>query len=258
MSIKITDQLQRVITLPNIPKRIVSLVPSQTELLVDLGLEKQIVGITKFCIHPNHLKKEKKIVGGTKSVHFEKIKTLQPDIILCNKEENTKEIVSMLEDIAPVHISDINTLEDCFGLVEQYGSIFEKEVEANQLIDSIKKEKYSYTLNRKHNKVAYFIWKNPWMVSGGDTFINTMIEEAGFENTFKSELRYLEIDLSHVKLQLADYVFLSSEPFPFKEKHIEEIKDRLPNKKILLVHGEYFSWYGSRMKGAYQYFETIE
>ena len=254
----IKDQLERIISLPKVPKRIVSLVPSQTELLVDLGLEEQIVGITKFCIYPNHLKKEKQIVGGTKSVHYDKIKALQPDIILCNKEENTKDIVLGLEHIAPIHISDINTLEDCFELIKQYGHIFQKETKANQIINSIKAEKHSFISNRKNNKVAYFIWKNPWMVAGGDTFINTMLEEAGFENIFKNELRYPEIDLLNPKVQLADYIFLSSEPYPFKEKHIKEIKDRLPNKKILLVDGEYFSWYGSRIKDAYKYFRILK
>jgi len=254
----IQDQLQRIITLPKVPKRIVSLVPSQTELLVDLGLEKQIVGVTKFCVHPKHIRKQKKIVGGTKSVDFEKILALQPDIILCNKEENTKEITSSLENVAPIHISDINTLENCFELIKQYGHIFQKETKANQLINSIKAEKHSFISNRKNNKVAYFIWKKPWMVVGGDTFINTMLEEAGFENIFKRECRYPEIDLSNAKLQLADYVFLSSEPYPFKKKHIEEIKTALPNKKALLVNGEYFSWYGSHIKGAYRYFETLD
>src|SRR5690554_2995659 len=94
------DQLNRVVKLSKTPTRIVSLVPSQTELLVDLGLRDNIVGVTKFCVHPNKLRKEKTIVGGTKNVHFEKVTALNPDIVICNKEENTEEIVIELEKIA--------------------------------------------------------------------------------------------------------------------------------------------------------------
>ena len=109
---KIYDQLHRELVLENTPKRIISLVPSQTELLYDLGLEDSVVGITKFCVHPYHWKSTKKIVGGTKNIKFEKIKELQPDIILCNKEENTQEIVETLEKLFPVHVSDVKTIEE--------------------------------------------------------------------------------------------------------------------------------------------------
>ena len=128
------DQLNREIHLEKTPKRIISLVPSQTELLVDLGLEDSIIGITKFCVHPVSLKKQKALVGGTKTIHIDKIKALQPDIILCNKEENTKEIVSICEQIAPIHISDIYTIQDTLSLIDQYGNIFSKQNKASKLI----------------------------------------------------------------------------------------------------------------------------
>ena len=118
------DQLNRPVLINDCPIRIVSLVPSITELLVDLGLEKHLVGITKFCVHPTDLRKRKVVVGGTKSVKLDKIKALNPHLILCNKEENSQEIVHTLEEIAPVHISDINTLEDCYELIKMYGAIF--------------------------------------------------------------------------------------------------------------------------------------
>ncbi len=119
------DQLGREVILEGVPKRIISLVPSQTELLCYLGLEASIVGITKFCVHPENLRKEKKIVGGTKNVHFDRIRDLSPDIILCNKEENTLEMVLELEKIAPVHISNVISLEDTYQLISQYGEIFQ-------------------------------------------------------------------------------------------------------------------------------------
>ena len=104
---------------------------------MDLGLEDNLVGITKFCVHPKHLKQTKTIVGGTKTIHIKKIKALKPDIVLCNKEENTQEMIAELEQIAPVHISDIYTIEDCLELIEMYGDIFSREKESQILIENI-------------------------------------------------------------------------------------------------------------------------
>ncbi len=255
-----TDQLQRRIQLNSVPKRIVSLVPSQTELLVDLGLENTIVGVTKFCIHPNQLRKEKQVVGGTKHVHLDKIKALSPDIILCNKEENTKEMIEALEQIAPVHISDIMTLEDAFELIEMYGALFHVIPRASEVVDCIRIEREQFQAKRKGlktSKVAYFIWKDPWMVVASNTFIDAMLKEAGFQNVFKNEDRYPEIDLDHPQLNVADKILLSSEPYPFKQKQITELKHRFQNKEIHIVDGEMFSWYGSRLQKAYRYFLTL-
>ena len=253
------DQLKRNLELPLFPNRIVSLVPSQTELLVDLGLESSIVGITKFCVHPSYLRKQKSIVGGTKQVNFSKIKDLKPDIILCNKEENTKDIVSELEKIAPVHISDINTIEQCFELINMYGELFDVLVKAQQLIERIEKERDDFRVNFEgpRLKVAYFIWNNPYMVVGSDTFINEMLSEARFINVFHSEPRYPEIEMNHPKLMEADAIFLSSEPYPFKEEHIKEFESQFPKKQILIVDGELFSWYGSRLLKSYSYFSAL-
>jgi ABC-type Fe3+-hydroxamate transport system substrate-binding protein len=253
------DQLKRSLELPSFPKRIVSLVPSQTELLVDLGLESSIVGITKFCVHPSYLRKLKSVVGGTKQVNFSKIKDLKPDIILCNKEENIKDIVSELEKIAPVHISDINTIEQCFKLINMYGELFDVLVKAQQLFQRIEKERDDFKLSftEPKLKVAYFIWNNPNMVVGSDTFINEMLSEARFINVFQGESRYPEIELNHPKLMEADAIFLSSEPYPFKEEYIKEFESQFPKKQILIVDGELFSWYGSRLLKSYSYFSAL-
>lgn len=255
-----TDQLQRELSLKEIPKRIVSLVPSQTELLIDLGLEEAIVGITKFCVHPNHLRSSKTVVGGTKQVKLEKIKNLQPDIILCNKEENSKAIIKELEGVAPIHISDIYNIDDCFELIKMYGDIFKVEDVALSIIGSIQKERSQFQNklnNSKKVKVAYFVWKQPWMVAASNTFINCMIKEAGFFNIFDNELRYPEIDLSHPKLKIAEEILLSSEPFPFKQKHVQELMRYFPKKSVKIIDGEMFSWYGSRLERSYTYFESL-
>ncbi|WP_458629069.1 ABC transporter substrate-binding protein [Winogradskyella sp. PC D3.3] len=254
------DQLNRKILFGRKPKRIVSLVPSQTELLVDLGLEAFILGVTKFCVHPKHLRMSKAVVGGTKKINVEKIKGLRPDIILCNKEENTKEMIEELKAIAPIHISDIYNLEDSFELIKMYGDIFEVEKRASDLIDHIKIEREAFQLQSQSKaklKVAYFIWKKPWMVAASENFIDIMIKEAGFVNVFESEKRYPEIDLSNPKLKEADLIFLSSEPFPFKEEHVLELKVQFPEKTVKIVDGELFSWYGSRLLKSYSYFQTL-
>lgn len=255
---KCIDQLNRELQLNKSPKRIVSLVPSQTELLVDLGLENELVGVTKFCVHPSSLRKNKTIVGGTKQVNIEKIKALQPDIILCNKEENTEDMVKALESIAPIHISDVNTVEDCLELIMMYSEIFKTSFKASELIEAIKIERaefHSKITSRQKPKVAYFIWKNPWMVAASNTFINTMINEAGFINVFENEERYPEISLGNSKLKEADCILLSSEPYPFKNRDVDFFKEQFQNKKVEIVDGEMFSWYGSRLLKSYNYFQ---
>lgn len=253
----ITDQLGREIQLLATPKRIVSLVPSQTELLIDLGLEKELLGITKFCVHPKQLRKFKNVVGGTKEVHLEKIRALKPDLILCNKEENTKEMVLALEDIAPVHVSDIIEIEDAFSLMHQYGVIFEKEALVKTMVTTIKRkmkvlqEKLS---EKPIKKVAYFIWKKPLMVVGKDTFVDKLLSLNNFENVFK-ESRYPETSLQEVKEKNPDLLLLSSEPFPFQDKHKPYFSE--VDAEIRLVDGEYFSWYGSRLTKAMDYFKSL-
>lgn len=241
-------------------KRIISLVPSQTELLIDLGLEENIVGITKFCIHPKHLLKTKTIVGGTKNIKIDRIKTLQPDIILCNKEENTKEIVEACQQIAFTHVSDIFTLTDSLELIYLYGSFFEKQVEAKKMINKLESKIIDFKKfieNKKSRKVAYFIWKNPWMVAASNTFINHLLELNKFENVYANAKRYPEVNIKDIHKKKPELILLSSEPFPFKEKHISEIKEHTSNSTHILVDGEYFSWYGSRLLKAFDYFKEL-
>lgn len=253
------DQLHRKITLNTIPQRIVSLVPSQTELLVDLGLEAQLVGVTKFCVHPKHLRKNTTVVGGTKNVHIDKIKALQPDIIICNKEENTKEMVVELAAIAPVWVSDIQNIQGCQQMIEALGCLFQKEQLSKKINDKIEnahQQFLEYIKNKSTKKVAYIIWKRPYMAAGGNTFINYLLRLNKFENVFASkEERYPEVTIDEMKK--AEVVLFSSEPYPFREKHIEKLKDDFSNTQLKLVDGEYFSWYGSRLIKAFDYFKEV-
>jgi ABC-type Fe3+-hydroxamate transport system substrate-binding protein len=259
---QLTDQLGIQHTFDTQLVRIVSLVPSQTELLYDLGLEDNIVGITKFCVHPVHFKATKTIVGGTKNVKFDKIKSLQPDIIICNKEENTKEIVEELSAICPVWVTDIYTIEDNLQMISDFGQLFNKRTEAQKWIDKINfayQNFKQFIQDKPTKKAAYFIWANPYMVAGNQTFINELLQLNRFENIYKEkEGRYPEIELKKIRLEGdPDYVFLSSEPFPFKDEHAFEIGRFTHHAKTVFVDGEMFSWYGSRLLKAFAYFKVL-
>lgn len=250
------DQMMREIRLEKPPSRIVSLVPSVTELLFDLGLENEICGITKFCIHPEQIYRSKKRIGGTKKVDHKIIAEINPDLIFGNKEENTKEDIELLEKLYPVWMSDITTLDDAYSMIEQTGIVTGRESEAKNLNQQIKSEFTNITPAGGLNTL-YLIWKNPYMAAGGDTFINDMLVRCGLNNVLANSLRYPEVDAEAIKKLAPEIILLSSEPFPFSEKHITELQEIVPGSKILLADGEYFSWYGSRMKGAPGYFNEL-
>ncbi len=252
-----TDMIGREITVSYPPKRIISLVPSQTELLCDLGLDTEVIGITKFCVHPHEWFRNKKRIGGTKTLHLDIIRSLQPDLIIANKEENTKEQVEELAAEFPVWTSDIQTLEQALSMIAQVGAIVGKGPEAEVLVNEIRSGFAGLGDAAEPKRVAYFIWRNPWMSVGGDTFISDMIRRIGWTNVLADKQRYPEIALDQLKDKDIDLVLLSSEPYPFKEVHIEEIKAALPGVDVMLVDGEMFSWYGSRMKKAIQYFKIL-
>ena len=261
-----TDQLGKQHLFETTPKRIVSLVPSQTELLYDLGLEESIVGITKFCIHPFHFKSTKKNIGGTKKVHLEKIRLLQPDIIIANKEENTLEIVEELSKICPVWVTDIITVEDNLKMIEDFGILFNQRVEARKWIDKISFAHKEFSefikstnIETLQKKVAYFIWANPYMVAGNNTYINEMLNINGYQNIYESrEERYPKVIIQEMRIQGdPDILFLSSEPFPFTDEHAFEIGRFTHHAKTIFVDGEMFSWYGSRLLKAFGYFKKL-
>jgi ABC-type Fe3+-hydroxamate transport system substrate-binding protein len=252
------DQMNRTIRLEAIPKRIVSLVPSQTEFLFDLGLENEVVGITKFCIHPEEWFRSKTRIGGTKTVNIEKVKALNPDLIIANKEENTQADIEALEKIAPVWISDISTLSDAFEMMQQVGEICGKSQKADEIVQSIKSqfETFENPFKAGHSipKVIYLIWKNPYLIAGKNTFIDDMLQRCGLENLTQTD-RYPE--WKPQESETPDFILLSSEPFPFKQIDLDELQNQFPQAKILLVDGELFSWYGSRLKLSVTYFKTL-
>jgi len=251
-----TDQMNRRVELKSTPRRIISIVPSQTELLFDLGLDDEIIGITKFCIHPADKFKTKTKVGGTKTVDIDLVKKLNPDLIIGNKEENERSQVEELMQLFPVWMSDIADLDGALDMIKGVGQTTGKSIEAYTLVDKIAQQFNHITIKHSGLRVAYLIWRKPYIVAGKGTFIDAMLQKCGLINAFDAE-RYPEvtsIQLIHAK---PDLVLLSSEPYPFKEKHIAEFRTLLPNAIIKLVDGEMFSWYGSRLLHAPGYFNEL-
>ena len=251
-----TDQMNSTIRLESAPRRIVSLVPSQTDLFHHLGLEDEVVGITKFCISPNEWFRSKTRVGGTKSIDIEKVKTLKPDLIIGNKEENSIDDIKVLEEVAPVWMSDIYTLEDAIEMIRLLSDIMKVSDKAESLIKDIDagfKKLNNLTSEGSTKSVLYYIWKDPGMVSGKNTFVDDMLSKCGLVNASNIE-RYPVIEELEDD---PDLIFLSSEPFPFKEIHMGEFQTKFPKSKIVLVDGEMFSWYGSKLKDAPFYFSKL-
>lgn len=253
------DQMGRDVYCPLCPQKIVSLVPSQTELLYDLGLGDRVVGITKFCIHPTSWYISKKRIGGTKNVDIAAVSELKPDLIIGNKEENTEKDIKDLQEIAPVWMSDVYNLPDALDMIRLIGGVCSKQHEAEQLVKKISNKFALVKPGAVKNtpSVLYLIWKKPYMGAASCTFINYILEEhLGFLNVLGEKKRYPAIELKDFKG--VDFIFLSTEPFPFKETHVKELQLQFPTAKIILVDGEYFSWYGSRLKDAPSYFRQLQ
>lgn len=253
ISLQIFDQLNRSVVLADAPQRIVSLVPSITETVIDLGATDQLLGRTKFCIHPKDKVSSILRIGGTKNIRVEDILDLKPDLILANKEENVKADVMRLAAQVPTYISDIKTVSDSCRMIKDLGSLLGKEDEAVKMTDQL--DKLTPKINAQSPRVLYLIWQDPYMSIGNDTFIHHMMSVAGFNNVTALETRYPELDMDEV-MNRTDIIFLSSEPYPFKEKHKQALEDRYA-VKVHLVDGEIFSWYGSRMLKASSYFEAL-
>jgi ABC-type Fe3+-hydroxamate transport system substrate-binding protein len=248
------DQMGRSVEISFPPQRIVSLVPSQTELLHNFGLENEVVGITKFCIHPDVWFRNKKRIGGTKQLKIDEILALKPYLVIGNKEENTREDIDYLAKHVPVWMSDINSFDESIEMIKDIGELTGKHKIAGELVNSV-----SYKFDQlgnigKGRSVLYFIWDEPSFVVGKSTFIDSMLTKIGFLNACKKE-RYP--NLANLEKLKPDFVFLSSEPFPFKEEHISKYKEMFSTSIIKIVDGEFFSWYGSRMEGAPTYFANF-
>lgn len=254
----LTDQMHRTIQVPDLPQRIISLVPSQTELLHDIGLGERVVGITKFCIHPEEWFRSKSRIGGTKKVDLAKVRALKPDLIIGNKEENSREDIEALEQEFPVWMSDIRDLEGALDMIERVGELTGTAAEAQRMAASIALSFAALRPREEPRTAAYFIWRDPYMVAGHGTFINDMLQRMGLVNVIhKGDARYPTITEQELAEADPEVILLSSEPYPFKEKHILELNMICPGTPVHVVDGEFFSWYGSRLLRSPEYFSGL-
>jgi ABC-type Fe3+-hydroxamate transport system substrate-binding protein len=249
---KFVDQMGREIHVPLEPKRIISLVPSQTELLYDLGLSDAVIGITKFCIHPAAWFRVKQRVGGTKQLNLELIRSLNPDLIIGNKEENTKEDIEALAKEFPVWMSDISTFDDALSMIDVMGDMLNRKDEAELLVEDITEAFVPLENLGQQQSFLYFIWDEPAFLTGKNTFIDSMLTKIGYKNACDLERYPALTECPNVQ---PDVVFLSSEPYPFKDNHRQKFQEMFPKADIRMIDGEMCSWYGSRMKLAASYFE---
>ena len=235
------------------PRRIVSLVPSQTELLADLGLDVEVVGLTRFCVHPEGWKARKAIVGGTKNVGIEKVRALAPDLVIANKEENVREQVEAIREFCPVWTTDVATVQDSLAMTRDLGALVGRQPQADALADRIGAA-FDALPDWPPVRALYLIWRDPWMTAGTDTIIHDVMAHAGLVNVCRQP-RYPALSDAEVTALAPDVVLLSSEPYPFADKHVAEVQALAgavpggvaPDAQVVLVDGEAFSWYGSRL-----------
>jgi len=253
---KSTDHLDRTVEFAFPPKRIISLAPGLTDTLYSLGLENEIVGRTRYCIHPQEKVQQAVPVGGTKEIQLDKIRHLKPDLILAEKEENTKEIVEQLEKEFPVYVAEVDSVQTAYKMIADLGKLTNRKQEAEQLLSTIQTG-FQNLPKLTGKKVAYVIWRKPYMVVGNNTYIHSLLTSMGFKNVFSTyDGRYPAVTETDFQKAELDYLFLATEPFPFKEKHLTEFREFLPHVKPFILDGEMF-WYGPRMVAAANYFSEI-
>ena len=241
LPLSVTDQIGRRVAVPFSPQRIVSLVPSQTELLFDLGLRENVVGVTKFCIYPTEARTKATVIGGTKNFNFGRIAALKPDLIIGNKEENYQAGIEQLVTNCPVWLSNISNLPEALDMIRRVGLIAGAREKAAIMAAEIVAAFEALTINTTLVSAAYFIWRKPFMAAATGTFIDDMLRRAGFVNAFADYDRYPEVSAEQLAAANPARILLSSEPYPFGTKHIAEFQKICPNAKVEIVDGELFS-----------------
>lgn len=251
-----TDQLNYTVQVSHPPQRIVSLVPSLTELLADLGLADRIVGLTHFCVFPRDLYNQKERIGGTKKARIAQIQAMEPDLVIANKEENEKDQVDAIKEFCPVWTSQVYDIPSALAMIRMLSKVVGAEEAGHSLAERIAHDLQQLPSLRQ-SRALYLIWRKPYMAAGGDTFIHEMMQQIGLMNVLAGQNRYPQLDGAGIQALTPELVLLSSEPYPFKERHIEELRTLLPEAGFHLVDGAMFSWYGSRMEKAIPYLSTL-
>jgi ABC-type Fe3+-hydroxamate transport system substrate-binding protein len=244
--------------------RIVSLCPSLTELVFALERGDQLVGITDWCVHPAERVGAIEKVGGTKTPKIARIVELAPEVVLLNEEENRVEDADALRAAGVhCHVSFPRTLDETAAMVRDIGAELGRAPEAERIARDIQRraERVRHdAAGQRAVPFAYLIWRKPWMAVNGDTFASALLSLAGGTNVFgAAPSRYPEIALDELAARRPELVLLCTEPFPFEEKHIDELATAtgLPRSRFRIADGEYLSWHGSRTPDGIDYAEQL-
>ncbi len=256
---KTIDDLGRVLYFKKAPRRVISLCPSLTETLFDLGLDELVIGRTDYCVHPEDKVTAVQSVGGPKSVSLPAVESLLPDVILAVKEENDKKT---LESIASLYykcvIFDINCVDGALKMIEKLGEIFGRRERAAAMRASIGEGFSRVGRAAKNPSFIYMTWSSPYIAAGTGNYINSLLSGFGFNNCLSGSFRrYVRMELNELKRLKPDIVFLPSEPYNYTIADRIKFEKLFPASKVVLVDGEMFCWYGSRMQKAGGYLKDL-
>jgi ABC-type Fe3+-hydroxamate transport system substrate-binding protein len=257
--VRLTDATGATVSLAATPRRIVSLVPSTTETVFELGAGDRVVGVTRYCVRPDGARRQARVVGGTKSPRLETIRELDPDLILANQEENREEDVQALRQVAPVYVAFPRDVPAAIAEILKLGILTGREAVARRMCLELAESLQRLREARDGRPVfpyLYFIWRQPYMAAGPGTFIDALLGEAGGRNVLDGAPgRYPELTAEQIETAGADVLFFSSEPYPFAPRHLEEIP--AARGKRILVDGQLLSWHGARMREGIPYAERV-
>lgn len=254
----VMDALGRRFDLPNVPQRIVSLVPSLTEWLFALWLNERIVGVTDFCTRPSNLVIHKVKVRGTKNPNRATIFTLKPDLVIANKEENRQRDVDALTTAGvPVYVTDIRSLPHAIDQLGALADLLGVAEAAQPYLDDIRQAYTTLTVPQTRQRVLALIWREPWMAIGGDTYSHDLLERCGAHNA-GADLpgRYPRFDLDDLSALELDRILLLSEPYAFSADDLPPLQAHF-NGPIDFVDGELLTWYGPRISLALRKFGAM-
>ncbi len=246
----VTDDRGRVLDLAQPPRRVVSLVPSSTETLVHLVGRERVVGVTRFCTHPDPWVRAQPKVGGTKDVALDRVLALAPDLVVANAEENTASIVDELDPHVPVYVAFPRSVDDAVDDLARLGQLLGADAQAAAWVAEIRAARAALAGVKRPFTYAYLIWRGPWMSLNDDTFIAAMLAQAGGTNALGAHGdRYPTLTAQDLVDADPDVVLLSSEPFPFRSSHAQELvaETGWDADRVRFVDGELCSWHGVRI-----------
>ncbi len=238
----VVDVRGRALSFPAPPRRVISLVPSITETLFDLGVGDTVVGITNWCIFPGNLTLPR--LGGTKNPDIDAIRGMAPDLVHMNLEENLEVHGMAIEEFAPLFVSEPKTISDVLLLILTLGELHGTQQRARAISESIEQARAS--LPRRSFTFACPIWKKPWMWCGGDTYVSRLVEAAGGTNVLAGEMRYPPRDLDAVRTLRPDIIFLPDEPYVFTASDARDLRAIAGSRVVGPFPGHLFTWHGSR------------